>query len=458
MTANGVLIHDTLSVDLWRNPSGDRFYFLSHLHSDHLVGLNRSWNAGPIYTSPTNAGLLPTWPGAQVDPRWIRPLELDQEHVLVQDGRDGQTLLSVTLLDAHHVPGAVMFLFKGVLGTILVTGDFRNDQRLTRHPVLEELARTESLDALYLDNTFLNPSCSFSSRAIVMKKLIGFVRDHPEDKIWIGLKKLGKESALVQLALALREKICVSREKYRLFQKLELKDVFTMDPGEARISVVDPSRLNRSNLDQENQNASSSIQGILLSALYFNWPGGPYSRSQEYGLHVFEYSDHSSYNELLEFVDDIKPKSVFPIVTSVKGFTKERPGFADTLTDMSVFDPFLSEKAPAVPEPSLLRSIHRVKCLSRPGMKRPRSPRVYRGPMGVQYQSSSSSSSGSGVQVVSLPASGEGDPPCKFLKAALLIESILETSFQRDTLDQVRLRIGEALSLAEEAVKNGDVT
>ena len=34
--------------------------------------------------------------------------------------------------------------------------------------------------------------------------------------------------------------------------------------------------------------------GIILTALFYNWPGGPYSSSDLYGIHVFEYSDHSS--------------------------------------------------------------------------------------------------------------------------------------------------------------------
>jgi hypothetical protein len=44
----------------------------------------------------------------------------------------------------------------------------------------------------------------------------------------------------------------------------------------------------------EEKNVEKSTIGILLSALFHNWEGGPYSSSHNYGLHVFEYSDHSS--------------------------------------------------------------------------------------------------------------------------------------------------------------------
>jgi hypothetical protein len=44
----------------------------------------------------------------------------------------------------------------------------------------------------------------------------------------------------------------------------------------------------------EARNKERPSIGIILTALFYNWDNGPYSSSHEYGLHVFEYSDHSS--------------------------------------------------------------------------------------------------------------------------------------------------------------------
>lgn len=57
---NGVLIpHTPIAVDFWslRRAGSARLFFLSHMHSDHTVGLSSTW-ARPLYCSPITAFLL----------------------------------------------------------------------------------------------------------------------------------------------------------------------------------------------------------------------------------------------------------------------------------------------------------------------------------------------------------------------------------------------------------------
>ena len=50
------------------------------------------------------------------------------------------------------------------------------------------------------------------------------------------------------------------------------------------------------------------------------------------------YSDHSSYNELMEFVGVVKPRSVRPIVGSFSG---DKSKMTSSRCNMSVFDHLL---------------------------------------------------------------------------------------------------------------------
>lgn len=57
---NGALIpHTPIAVDFWslRRAGAARLFFLSHMHSDHTVGLSSTW-ARPLYCSPITAYLV----------------------------------------------------------------------------------------------------------------------------------------------------------------------------------------------------------------------------------------------------------------------------------------------------------------------------------------------------------------------------------------------------------------
>uniref|UniRef100_A0A671F8E2 5' exonuclease Apollo n=1 Tax=Rhinolophus ferrumequinum TaxID=59479 RepID=A0A671F8E2_RHIFE len=185
---NGVQIpHTPIAVDFWslRRAASARLFFLSHMHSDHTVGLTSTW-ARPLYCSPITAFLLHRH--LQVSKQWIRALEVGESHVLPLD-EIGRETMTVTLMDANHCPGSVMFLFEGYFGTILYTG----------------------------------------------------------------LYSLGKESLLEHLALELQTWVVLSPRRLELVQLLGLADVFTMEEKEGRIHVVDHLEICRSAMLRWNQ-------------------------------------------------------------------------------------------------------------------------------------------------------------------------------------------------------------
>ncbi|XP_008294624.1 5' exonuclease Apollo [Stegastes partitus] len=301
MSVNGKVIpHTPLAVDFWyvRKCPGTRLFFLSHMHSDHTMGLTSTWSNRPIYCSPTSAALLRL--KLQVKEQWIHPLELGEPNLLPLDDI-GKERLTVTLIDANHCAGAVMFLFEGYFGSILYTGDFRYTPSMLREPCLRT---NTTIDVLYLDNTNCDPNRTLPTRQRATQQIKEIIRRHPNHTVVIGLYTLGKESLLLDLAMEFKTWVEVSFERMETLKALELPDVFTTETGAGRIRVVNQSEISAAALYQWNKDQPT------LAILPTSRPLVSFHPS----VHVVPYSDHSSYQELEDFVSALKPTSLVPIV------------------------------------------------------------------------------------------------------------------------------------------------
>lgn len=297
---NGVVIPQTpIAVDFWslRRAGSARLFFLSHMHCDHTVGLSSTW-ARPLYCSPITAHLLQR--RLQVSKQWIRALEVGESHVLPLD-EIGQETMTVTLIDANHCPGSVMFLFEGYFGTILYTGDFRYTPSMLKEPAL---ILGKQIHTLYLDNTNCNPALVLPSRQEATRQIVQLIRKFPQHNIKIGLYSLGKESLLEQLALEFRTWVVLSPQRLELVQLLGLADVFTVEEKAGRIHAVDHTEIRHSAMLQWNQ-----IHPTIAIL-----PTSRKIRSPHPSIYTIPYSDHSSYSELRAFVAALRPCQVVPIV------------------------------------------------------------------------------------------------------------------------------------------------
>ena len=155
-----------VAVDSFNHQPG-LVFFCSHAHEDHLKGLSKKWQKGPLYTSEiTKRLLLLRWPDLK-----ITSLELGQRHSIPL-GSDLE--IEVYLIDANHVPGSVMFLFSGYFGSVLYTGDFRLHSNHSEIAILPML-REKKLTRIYLDNTYCDPRfrqpCREEVTAAIAKRL-----------------------------------------------------------------------------------------------------------------------------------------------------------------------------------------------------------------------------------------------------------------------------------------------
>ncbi|CAH1782661.1 unnamed protein product [Owenia fusiformis] len=310
---NGCVVSDTpIAVDMWKvrlHPCV-KLFFLSHMHGDHTVGLTASWKDN-IYCSPVSGKLLRQ--RIKVKECFIKPLELNTSHLLPLD-ETGKETMTVTLIDANHCPGAVMFFFQGYFGSILYTGDMRyhSDMFLDPSPLCN---LTTPIDVLYLDNTYNDPQCVFSTRDEATNEILEIIRAHPEHDILLGMKNLGKEDLFVQVAMELNEWIVVTEDTYNDFIVLELPNVFTTDHKLGRLQIVKSFKITSNTIATLNRQQPTI--GIIPTALFTGTGLNPYSNCDD--IFIVNYSDHSSYTELHDFVSQVKPRSIIPVVKCTRG-------------------------------------------------------------------------------------------------------------------------------------------
>ncbi|KAF4203717.1 hypothetical protein CNMCM8927_008394 [Aspergillus lentulus] len=217
--------------------------FLSHVHSDHLQGLE-SFRAPFIYCSAATRELLlriEKYPHRMNFSKGIlesrrlhykhltkllRPIPLDTPTEI-----ELTPLLSirVTLLDANHCAGAVMFLIEGDGKAVLYTGDVRAERwwvdSLVRHPVLIPYTLgSKKLDKIYLDTTFarINHVCrSFPSKAEGLRELLQKVEAYPKETIfYFRAWTFGYEDVWIALSAHLNTKVHVDRYQIGLYRSL----------------------------------------------------------------------------------------------------------------------------------------------------------------------------------------------------------------------------------------------
>ncbi|KAK3445986.1 hypothetical protein EUGRSUZ_A01754 [Eucalyptus grandis] len=329
-----------ISVDRWAE--GSQAYFLTHLHADHTRGLSPAWSRGPLFCSRLSAKLLPfKLPG--FDLSLLRVLDVGAWHSLslLSPSSASETLVRVMPLDAHHCPGAVMYLFSGDFGSLLYTGDFRwettSEKASRSRDMLVKALDGSRVHALYLDNTYCNPSYSFPSRRDAAQQVVDIIASHPKHHVIIGIDMLGKEDLLVHIARVLKIKIWVWPERLQTMHILGFDGIFTTKTSLARVRAVPRYSFTLDTL--EGLNKMHPTIGIMPSGL--PWASKPLDRNENFfdslarsyynkkankdaskeerlhpEIYTVPYSDHSCFMELHEFVQLVQPINMRGIVLS----------------------------------------------------------------------------------------------------------------------------------------------
>ncbi|KAG5440560.1 hypothetical protein PCK2_000385 [Pneumocystis canis] len=239
-----IMPHMGFSVDAFEfgKVEGCIGYFLSHFHSDHYKGLTSSWNNGLIYCSKITRNLV------------INQLKVNSEYVINLPMNE-KTLLNnvwVTLIDANHCPGSVIFVFETIKSgknlKYLHSGDFRASSFQILHPAI----KNKHFDLLYLDTTYFDPKYLFPSQETVINAVIELCRiltkntinnDFSNKKCYnldkfliktntihqnkcrllivVGTYIIGKEKLALEIACSLKSKIYANQYKQKIISCLE---------------------------------------------------------------------------------------------------------------------------------------------------------------------------------------------------------------------------------------------
>ncbi|MCJ1260578.1 Protein artemis [Lobaria immixta] len=146
-----------------------------------------------------------------------------------------ENLIRVTLLDANHCAGAVMFLIESNVKAILYTGDIRSEpwwvNTITRNPiVVPYTCGLRRLDKIYLDTTFASNTDlhrTFPTKAEGLREMLTKISSYPASTIFhFDAWTLGYEEVWIALASALGSQIHVDDYKMRLYNSLNAASIY----------------------------------------------------------------------------------------------------------------------------------------------------------------------------------------------------------------------------------------
>ncbi|GAB1315854.1 DNA repair metallo-beta-lactamase domain-containing protein [Madurella fahalii] len=216
--------------------------FLSHIHSDHLAGLETLRSPFVYCSAATREMLLRlerfpcriNYANGILEARiqryrhlrnLLKPLPLETPTTLeLSPGNN----IQVTLFDANHCPGAVMFLLEGQGKAVLYTGDIRSEpwfvNAIARSPPLIEYSSgLKTLDTIYLDTSFVD-DVEFPTKSEGISELLQKVSRYPADTIFhFQAWTYGYEDVWIALSKALGSRIHVDEYKMLMFRSLVSK-------------------------------------------------------------------------------------------------------------------------------------------------------------------------------------------------------------------------------------------
>ncbi|XP_041457763.1 protein artemis-like [Lytechinus variegatus] len=327
-TFGGLMVeYPQISIDRFQGDAvlKARGYFLSHCHSDHMVGLSSKKFADRLKCNPHIKLYCSevTFEFLLTDERYKHlqaslfslPIEQTSTVTLVNEFNGQEEKLLVTLLPAGHCPGSVMFLFEGSEGTVLYTGDFRLAKgEAARMDPLHSGSRVKDISSVYLDTTFCVPEAMFIPSREESKDALLDLVDRQISKsaghmVKLNCKaKYGYEYLFVELSKTFNQKVHVSDTLMKQYDRVP--DLCTHLTTEGSLTQIHACRYGPCSLKK-----ATDILSIQPSTMWFTGNARPDDVIRKIGRRYrLCFSFHSSFSEIRDFLAYIRPHHVYPNV------------------------------------------------------------------------------------------------------------------------------------------------
>lgn len=315
-----------LWFDAHRKQGPGQLVFVSHAHSDHTAR-----HAEVVLSAPTQKLMAARLGGKR------------QEHVLpfgeradLRDSRFGPRRdAHLTLWPAGHILGSAMAKIEADGKSLLYTGDFK-----LRAGLSAERCRPVAADVLVMETTFGRPRYVFPDAAKVIAEIVQFCQEsrvQNQVPVLLGYS-LGKAQELLMalgaadLPLMIHDSIARLTEIYAELGQ-PIPTVRAWQPTEAlgQVVLAPPGAA----LDALKKHHSVRV------AVVTGWAMDPGCRYRYRADAAFPLSDHADFPELIEFVRQVAPQTIY----TLHGFAGEfathlrRLGFdARALTEIDQFE------------------------------------------------------------------------------------------------------------------------
>ena len=278
--------------NLWLDPwEAKDFAFVSHAHSDHIAPHRQ------IIVSERTARLMQArLPGKRIE-------------ILLPFGQETNVRgMQVTLFPAGHIFGSAQFFLRTEDDSVLYTGDFKLRRGQSAEP-----AEWTTADTLIMETTYGLPRYRLPPTEEVITQIVAFCRDaidNNEVPVLLGYS-LGKAQEIL-CALAGAELTPMLHgavyQMTRIYEQNGQKFCeyvrYRANDVAGKVLICPPSANRSRMLEKIPRKRVAMISGWAVE------PNAIYRYQVDA---AFPLSDHADYDDLLRYVDLVKPKRVFTL-------------------------------------------------------------------------------------------------------------------------------------------------